>query len=73
MNEDRVLQKLVEHDKRFAGIDQRLAEHDRRFDKLDTEISDFKNRVYTAQDEMITILRRLDEERIFTTRWVERI
>ena len=59
MNEDKVIQKLAEHDKRF--------------DEISTDLSGFKNQVYTAQDEMLTILRRLDEERIFTTKWVERI
>jgi len=59
MNEDKVLQKLDEHD--------------RRFDKLESEISDFKHRVLVTQDEILTIIRRLDEERVFTTRWIERI
>ncbi len=59
MNEDKVLQKL--------------GEHDRQFSELKTDLADFKDKVYTVQDEMLAILRRLDEERIFTTRWVERI
>ncbi|KKU94162.1 MAG: hypothetical protein UY26_C0003G0313 [Candidatus Jorgensenbacteria bacterium GW2011_GWA1_48_13] len=59
MNEDRVIQKLNEHD--------------RRFDKLESEIGDFKHQVLATQDEILTIIRRLDEERVFTTRWIERI
>ncbi|MDI6734438.1 MAG: hypothetical protein QMD50_03065 [Patescibacteria group bacterium] len=61
MNEDKVIQKLIEHDKK---LDELVTK---------TEFHDFKNRIFIAQDEIITILRRLDEERIFTTAWVSRI
>ena len=59
MNEDTVLAKLNEHDKRF--------------DAMEAEFQGFKHQVYSTQDQMLTILRRLDEERIFTTKWVDRI
>ncbi len=61
MNEDLVIKKLAEHDKRF--------------DELVTkpEFQDFKHQVFNAQDQMLTILKRLDEERIFTTAWIQRI
>lgn len=59
MDEDRVIKKLLEHD--------------RRFDEMAVDFKDFKNQVFTAQDEMLTILRRLDEERVFTAAWLNRI
>ena len=59
MNENKILQKLSEHDKRF--------------DELASDLSSFKHQVLTSQDEVLTILKRLDEERIFMSRWVERI
>lgn len=59
MNEDKILQKLGEHDKRF--------------DALESDFGEFKIKTLATQDEMVTILRRLDEERLFTTRWVDRI
>lgn len=55
MNEDKVIAKLTEHDKRF--------------DALDADFKNFKEQVFIAQDEILSILRRLDEERIFTTAW----
>lgn len=61
MNEDKVINKLAEHDKRFDDLITK------------TEFHDFKNHVFSGQDEMITILRRLDEERIFNGAWVEKI
>ena len=45
MNEDKIFQKLTEHDKRF--------------DELTSGFKDFKNQIFTVQDEMLTILRRL--------------
>lgn len=45
--EDKVFQKLVEHDKHF--------------DILESDLRDFKMQVYHTQDEVLTILRRLDE------------
>ncbi|MFH0712384.1 MAG: hypothetical protein V2A55_00780 [Candidatus Jorgensenbacteria bacterium] len=61
MNEDKIIQKLSEHDKRFSELVTKV------------DFNDFKNRVFTTQDKMLTILNRLDEERVFTTAWVERI
>ena len=61
MDEDKVIKKL--------------AEHDQRFDELVTksEFREFKNSFLHTQDEIMTILRRLDEERVFTAAWIQRI
>lgn len=61
MDEDRVIKTLIEHGERLG----KLVTKD--------EFNVFKNQVFTAQDEMLTILRRLDEERVFTTAWLNRI
>ena len=54
MDEDKVINKLLEHDDRL--------------DKLVTKADffEFKNGITKVQDEMLGILRRLDQERIFT-------
>ncbi len=61
MNEDKIIEKLFDHD--------------RKLDTLVTknEFHDFRDRVLDTQDEMVTILRRLDEERVSANRWIERI
>ncbi len=61
MNEDRIITKLAEHDQKLGELVTK------------TEFHKFKDQVLSTQDEMLTILRRLDEERIFTTAWVKRI
>lgn len=61
MNEDKIIQKLGEHDKRFDELVTRK------------EFTDFKHQVPTGQDEILTIVRRLDEERVFTAAWLKRI
>lgn len=38
MNEDKIIQKLEEHDKRFDAYDKRFDEHDRRFDEQDRRL-----------------------------------
>ena len=37
------------------------------------EFNQFRRDVLSGQDEMMTILTRLDQERIFTTEWIRRI
>jgi hypothetical protein len=61
MSEDTILNKLVEHDEQFS--------------KLVTieEFQKFKNEMFNGQDKMMTILQRLDEERIFTNKWIKDI
>lgn len=43
---------------------QKLFSHDKHFDQIEKDLGEFRNQVLTNQDEMLGILRRLDEERI---------
>lgn len=52
MAEHEIAKKLVEHDNQFANIRQ--------------EISQLRQEMLQGQDEIISILRSLDQERIFT-------
>lgn len=93
-NEEKIVQKLIQHDQRFDSMDQRfdsvdkrldsmdqrfdsvdrrLDSMDRRFDKSESDFTEFKHQTLSIQDEMLTILRRLDEERVFTSAWIQRI
>ena len=40
---------------------------------MENKVDNFAQRFLTAQDEMMTILRRLDEERVLTGAWMNRI
>lgn len=40
---------------------------------LRTQFEEFRTETTNRHDEMITILRRLDQERIFTVEWIRRI
>lgn len=79
---DKINRKLTEHDKKFAKHDasfdkiiDKLLEHDQKMDAFVTkdEFYKFRNEVVTGQDKMITILQRLDEERVFTNVWIKDI
>ena len=61
MNEDKVLQKLIDHDETLGQIQQKMA--------TTADISEINNRL----DKMVTILERLDKERVFTAEWIKRI
>lgn len=61
MNEDKILQKLVEHDERLDRIEQSMA--------TKADIRD----LHTVMDRALNILDRLDQERLFTVEWVKRI
>jgi uncharacterized protein YjgD (DUF1641 family) len=61
MNEDKIIEKLIDHEEQLSEIKQKIATKDDIHEVMQT------------QDEMMTILKRLDEDRIFTHKWVDRI
>lgn len=61
--EDQIIKKLLDQNDRLERIKNTLA--------TQKELGSFKDEVITRQDEMITILERLDQERIFTHEWVK--
>ena len=73
MSEDKILQKLEQHDKQFESIVGKLLEYDDHFDKMGNKIDDLKEEFLQGQDEILTIVKRLDEERVFTFEAVKRL
>jgi hypothetical protein len=87
MQEDKIFQKLEQHDAQFVKIDERfvvvdnrldritdkLLEHDDRFDKLEKTMAEGFSKVNDNLEEIVTIVQRLDQERIFTVQWIRRI
>ncbi|OIP23050.1 hypothetical protein COX95_00820 [bacterium CG_4_10_14_0_2_um_filter_33_32] len=59
MSDEKIIQKLIEHDERFEAIEN----------KMDKGFENITNRL----EEIVGIIRRLDQERIFTKEWVRRI
>jgi len=84
---DLLAKKALEHDKRFDAHDKRFDAHDKKFDGIDkrfdgiekqvqtleSSVKEFKKQTLEGQDEMLTILRRLDEERVTADSWLERL
>jgi len=84
MLEEKILQKLTDHDIKLAEHDVRFDRVEERLDKLThiviehgerleqtvtkAEFTEFKKMQADANDQMITILKRLDEERFATCR-----
>lgn len=74
MDEDRIINKLEEHDKRFDEVDKKLTDHDEKFDIIvrkllehdhqfvlvRKEIAELRQDVMRGQDAILTILHRLD-------------
>ena len=79
---DKVDERLVEHDLRFDKVDERLdnltaivVEHGERLEQTVTkaEFEEFRKEQSNANDQMISILKRLDEERFATIEWLRRV
>ncbi len=86
---ENILTKLEEHDKRFEAIDVKLADHDEKFDliiqkiiehdeRLDqmvtkTEFNAFVERQTAVNDQLLTMIKRLDEDRYAMIEWMRRI
>lgn len=89
MADDKILEKIRERDKRFDEHDKRLDAIDKRFDALTlivvehrerldqtltkTEFEQFRKEQSDANDQMITILKRLDQERYATITRIKRL
>lgn len=59
MNEEKIIKKLFEHDDRF--------------EVLEKKIDDGFSKTTETLESMVTIVKRLDQERIFTAEWIRRI
>lgn len=69
MNEDKIFQKLIEHDGKFL-------EHDEQLGRIEANIVGMKGEIHhlsNTMDKAMVILQRLDHERLFTIEWVKRI
>jgi hypothetical protein len=58
-----------------SQVIERLDSLDTKVDRLETKVDGMVTRdeFHIAMDEVLTIVRRLDQERIFTTEWIRRI
>ncbi len=76
MPEDKILQKISEHDGKLANILTTLSEHNKKLANIAITLSEHDEKltnIATVLDGAMTILQRLDQERIFTIEWVRRI
>ncbi len=82
MPDDQIIQKLQKHDERFDAVDERLdkltltvIEHGERLEQTVTkkEFNEFRREQSDANDQIITMLKRLDEERYATIVWLRRV
>ena len=70
---EKVATKLDDHDQRFERVITKLLDHDKRFENIEDQIAASRRETLTQGEEMMTILKRLDQERIFTASWIRRI
>jgi hypothetical protein len=66
---------LEHHDKQFEAIVGKLIEHDEKLDNMVTkqEFHELREEILQGQDEIITIVKRLDQERVSTIGRIDRI
>lgn len=63
MNEEKIVKKLIEHDERFDRLDE----------KIDSKVSGLRDDINTRLDQILVIVQRLDQERLFTFETVKRM
>ena len=72
-----ITNKLTDHDVRLDRITDKLLEHDDRLEELGKQISrevgGLREEFLRGQDQMMKILIRLDEERVFTVEAIRRM
>ena len=63
------------NDKCTDQIIKKLLKHDEQFEQMATskELQSLKNEVMHSLDQQTIILKHLDEERVFTASWIERV
>ncbi|MBD3311514.1 MAG: hypothetical protein GF349_03390 [Candidatus Magasanikbacteria bacterium] len=59
MNEEKIIEKLSEHDRRFDEHDKRFDEHDRRFDEVDKTMDVLAIRILENREEIIKIRKEM--------------
>jgi len=62
-------------DKRFERVEKKLFDQDVKLERVEERLDKtlIREEYQQGQDEMMTILKRLDQERIFTAEWVRRV
>lgn len=73
MAKDLVLEKLKEHDDKFDLLIKKVIDHDERFDNIDRKFEEVNNNMNSRLDEILVIVQRIDQERVFTFEYVKRI
>jgi len=58
---DRIIKKIIDHEEHLARIEETIA------------TKNDMNRVMNVLDEIVTITKRLDQERVFSIEWVRRV
>lgn len=78
--ENKILAKLKEHDKRFEQIDEKLEkiilkllEHDDKFVKIDEKFQTHEKETTNKLDQIITTYDQLDIERISMNQAIDRM
>ena len=68
-------EKIEENSKRIDKVAIQVVKNSEAINRMVTkeEFSEFKEEVLLGQDRIITILERLDQERIFTAEWIRRV
>lgn len=63
MNEEKIIKHLIRLEDKIDNVDL----------KIDREIGSLRNEMNDKLDGILVIVQRLDQERIFTQRWIQRL
>ena len=69
MNEDKIIKKLEDHDKKFAENGRRFDEHDKRFDEVDKKLIKIDKRFDEVDKQFDRVIAKIVEH----DDWLDRI
>lgn len=76
---DKVDNRFSDHDKQFVRIVNKLVDHGEELKEIKEtmttkqDLFELQDKVLTGQDQLMQILRKLDQEHHFTLEWIKRI
>jgi uncharacterized protein YjgD (DUF1641 family) len=73
--EKALTEKIDTNSKQLENVTIQVVKNSEEIKKMVTkqEFSEFRQEILTGQEKMMTILTRLDQERVFTIEWIKRI
>lgn len=73
MAEDKIIEKLLEHDQKFDVIQFEIKEMNQKLQTLTEKSDDNFRRSYEILEELVTMVKKIQEDHVFALEWLKRL